>query len=114
LADTVGGENEFDGFFDGAGGVAHGDVGKGVYWEVFMYLTATRLDEGFPHGTGRGVIGEREVDGSVEELLKVLFRTVVGFTGASDNSYPRLISNPLILPLNQCLLYPIRIIILLP
>ena len=80
-----------------------------------MHSATTLLNKSTPHGPWGGVIGEGEVDSSVEELLKVLFRPVVRLTGTPDNSYPRLIRDPLVLPLGDRLLNSRRVLIsLLP
>ena len=81
-----------------------------MQWEVILEgLTGGLLHEGLPHLAARSVIREGEVNGTVEELLKVFLRPVVRLTGTPDDGDECLIIDPPFLPLVERLLNAVRI-----
>ena len=73
-------------------------MGQGIEGKVFFEGAAPEFDELAPHDAGGGVVWEGKIYGTVEELLKVLFRAVMRLTCAAYYSYTGFVRHPLVFP----------------
>ena len=93
-------------------------MSKGTQREIGSQLAMMSFDEASPHEPSGGIIREWEVNGLVEELKEILFRTFLRLTGTSYDGNPGLFINEFGLPfrqsfLNSCRIRPITALLFL-